>query len=467
MSSERILIRGGLVITMEPGATDEVADILIEGDQIAAVGKYLPVAEGSARIIDASDHIIIPGFIDTHRHVYQVLMRGLGSDWSLMQYLMAIITKIGPEFTPEDLFIANRLGSLDAIDSGVTALFDWGQEQLTPEHTDAMIAGLEATGIRATFGVGANVKDLFGCTEPPFVSEIAADAAEVRRLRDRYPSDDSVLTLGMAGWGPDLVTMDTVKRDFALARELGLRINMHLGQAAFPACRPAVVALNNEGLLGSDLTFGHCNFFTDEEIRLMVDYGVTANVTPEDECNMGHGWPPIARLVAGGVTPNIGVDTLLAVGGDQFTAMRFALAIPRAQHNDTILQTGNNPWELPLSTRDVLRMATIEGARALGKEDRIGSIAPGKQADLVSINVADVSMTPLINPTAAVVHSAGRSTVSDVFIAGRHVKKDGKLVGVDSGKLHAEASRAAAGLLERCGITPGWVTPAPAELMSS
>lgn len=454
MSKQRTLIRGGTVITMEADVQDQVADVLIEDDAIAAIGPELNIAEGSAQIVDATDHIVIPGFIDTHRHLYQILLRGLGSNWSLTQYLAAIIATIGPHFTPEDLYLANRLGALDAIDSGVTAVFDWSQNQLTPEHTDALIAGLESTSIRATFGSGANLADLVECLAPPFLSNAPTNAAEVRRLRARYSSDTGLLTIGMAARGPDLTTIDVVKQDWALARELGIRLNMHLGQAVFPG-RPAVVALNNAGLLGDDLTFGHCNYLTADEIALMADHGVTASVTPEDECNMGHGWPPIARLIAGGVWPNIGVDTCLAVGGDQFTAMRFALAIPRAQQNDGLLSSGVNPWSLTLSTRDVLRMATIEGARALGQEHRIGSIAVGKQADLVVLNAADISMTPVLDPVANVVHSAGRRVVSDVFVAGRHVKKDGVLVGADVRALHAESTRAAANLLERCGINAG------------
>ncbi|HET6736323.1 amidohydrolase family protein [Mycobacterium sp.] len=460
MSNQRTLIRGGTVITMESGAIDGAADILLEGDQIAAIGPDLAVAQGSARIVDATDRIVIPGFIDTHRHVYQALLRGLGSNWSLTQYLIAIIGTIGPRFTPADLFIANRLGALDAIDSGVTTVFDWSQNQLTPEHTDALIAGLESTSIRASFGSGANLADLLECLAPPFLSSVSTNANEVRRLRNRYPSDTGLLTIGLAARGPELSTMDVVKQDWALARELGIRLNMHLGQAVFPG-RPAVVALNEAGLLGSDLTFGHCNYLTDDEITLMADHGVTATVTPEDECNMGHGWPPIGRLIAGGVWPNIGVDTCLAVGGDQFTAMRFALAIPRAQRNHEVLASGENPWELELTARDALRMATIEGARALGQENRIGSIAVGKQADLVVINTAHLSMTPVIDPVASVVHSAGRAVVTDVFIGGRHVKKNGQLVGADVAQLHAEATQAAAELLERSGIGPGWLPSIP------
>jgi 5-methylthioadenosine/S-adenosylhomocysteine deaminase len=460
MTGERTLIRGGIVITMEPGAADEVADILIEGDRIAAVGRDLPVAEGSARIVDATDHIVIPGFVDTHRHMYQIMVRGLASNWSLMQYLTAMIGVLGPNFTPDDLFLANRLGSLDAIDTGVTAVFDWCQESISPEHVDALLAGIESASLRTCFGAGANIVDLQECLAPPFISSLPTDADSVRRLRDRYPSDTGLVTIGLAGRGPDHTTMEVVGQDVALTRELGIRLNMHHGQGLMPG-GSSIRAMHEAGLLGDNLTIGHANHFNDDDIKLLVDHGVTVSITPEDECSMGHGWPSIGRMVAGGLWPNIGVDTCIAVGSDQFTAMRFALAIPRAQDNSAALTSGQNPWTLNLTTRDVLRMATIEGARALGQEGRIGSIAPGKQADIVLIDTAHVSMTPVLDPVATVVHSASRSVVSDVFIAGRQVKKDGRLVDADTAELHAAATQAATGLLERCGISPGWAPPTP------
>jgi 5-methylthioadenosine/S-adenosylhomocysteine deaminase len=462
MSGERTLIRGATVITMEPGAADGPADILIEDDEILAIERELVVGDGSARVVDASDHIAIPGFIDTHRHLYQILMRGLGSNWSLTQYLSTIIGSLGPSFTPEDLYVANRLGALDAIDSGVTAVFDWCQQSTSREHTDALLAALESVTIRATFGSGADIIDLQECLSPPFISSRPTDADAVRRLRERYPSDTGLLTIGLAGRGPDHTTLQVVTDDQALARELGIRLNMHHGAGVLPG-GSSIKAMGEAGLLGDNLTIGHANHFSDDDVRLMADHGVTVSVTPEDECNMGHGWPPINQMIAGGLWPNIGADTNLAVGSDFFTAMRFALAVPRAQHNAAELAAGRNPWTLNLTARDVLRMATVEGARALGQESRIGSLAVGKQADIVLIDTRHVSMMPVHDPVAAVVHHASRAVVSDVFVAGRQVKQHGQLVGVDTRKLHGEATEAAVGLVERAGVAPGWAPPPPGD----
>jgi cytosine/adenosine deaminase-related metal-dependent hydrolase len=297
------------------------------------------------------------------------------------------------------------------------------------------------------------------CLAPPFLSTTPTDASEVRRLRNHeFSSDGGLLTLGLAARGPELSAASVVDADWQLARELGIRINIHIGQGIFPG-RPAVAGLLKRGLLGDNCTFSHCNLLSDEEMQMMADAGVSATVTPEDECNMGHGWPPIARLMHAGIRPNIGIDTCIANGGDQFTAMRFALGATRAQINAVQLADGDNPWDLELTARDVLAMATIEGARALGQADRIGTLTPGKQADVVLINTADVSTTPVLDPVSAVVFHASRSTVDDVFVAGRRVKAAGCLVGVDSADIHRTASAAAVGILERSGIRPGWKPP--------
>lgn len=193
---------------------------------------------------------------------------------------------------------------------------------------------------------------------------------------------------------------------------------------------------------------------------MMADAGVTACVTPEDEAGMGHGWPPIGQLIAAGIRPNLGIDTCMAAGSDQFTAMRFALSLARASTNDVQIQQDGNPWDLRLSARDVLELATIAGARALGMEDKIGSLTAGKQADIITIRTDDISMIPAIDPVAAVVHHASRRAIDNVFIAGRRLKANGVVGGADIAALAAEASRRSAELMERAGISVGWVPSA-------
>lgn len=453
----RTLIRGGTLITMDPTLGDLVGDILIEDDRIARIAASIDLEPGMTEI-DASRHIIVPGFIDTHRHLYQTALRGLSANWSLIQYCVAMFGTLGTAFTPRDMYLGNYLGSLDALDAGVTTVFDWSHNQLSPEHTDRLVEGLHDAGIRATFGYGNSMEQWVECLAPPYRSTAPTPEGEVRRLHAELASHP-LITLGLAARGPDLSVMEVVEADWRLARELGIRINAHVGQGIFPG-RPAVTPLHEAGMLGDDLTFGHCNLLSDDEMKMMADAGVTATVTPEDECSMGHGFPPILRLVKAGVATNIGVDTCIIVGGDQFTAMRFALAVPRAIDNAVTLDQGENPWDLHLIARDALEMATIQGARALGLADTLGSLTEGKQADLVLIRTDDVSMTPVLDPVAAVVNHAGRSVVDHVFVAGTQVKKDGRLVAAGTDALVDEMNGAAQAILKRAGVEVGWVPSA-------
>ncbi|MFE5852622.1 amidohydrolase family protein [Streptomyces sp. NPDC056500] len=463
MTATRTLLRGGRIVSMDPTVGDLIGDVLIENGTIAAIGPDLEIAEGSADIVDASRHIVLPGFIDSHRHLFQALMRGMAADWSLFQYFTTMFGMLGPHMTPEHMSLGTALGAYDSLDSGVTTVFDYSHNQSSPEHTDEAVRALQGSGIRAVFGYGGAMSEQLEILSPPFTSTTPSNEAEIRRVRSRYFSSDSgLVTMGLAVRGPDSSPMDVVRADFALGRELGLRINTHIGMAVLdPQGRPNVTRLHKAGLLGDDLIFGHCNLLTDEEFRLMADAGVSVSVTPEDESAMGHGWPPITQLLKAGIRPNIGIDTCMAVGGDPFTAMRFALAVPRGLANQQSLEGGANPWQLELSARDVLEFATIEGARALGMEDVTGSLTPGKQADIVMIRTDHISMTPVLNPVASIVHHASRQTVDTVFVAGRAVKRDGALIAADAAGIGRRAVTSVGELLEAAGVTPGWAPPPP------
>lgn len=463
MTLARKLLRGGRIVSMDPSIGEPVGDILVEGDKIVAIGARLDVAPDGVEVIDASRHIVMPGFIDSHRHLFQALLRGLASDWSLFQYFVSMFGVLAPKMTPEDMYLGTTLGALDAIDAGVTGVFDYSHNQSSPDHTDECIRALRNSGLRAVFGYGGSMAEQAEILVPPFKSRTPSNAAEIRRIRSQYFSSDAgLLTLGMGARGPDSSTMEIVHADWALARELGIRINTHIGMAALDLdSRPNVKRLHDAGLLGDDLIFGHCNLLSDDEFRMMADAGVSVTVTPEDECAMGHGWPPILGLLRAGIRPNIGIDTCMAVGGDPFTAMRFALAVPRGLTNQPMLEADKNPWVLDLTARDVLEFATIEGARALGQEAVTGSLTPGKQADIVMIRADHISMTPVLDPIASIVHHASRQTVDNVFVAGAAVKRDGKLVGADMADLSRRAVAASEGILSRADIRPGWAPPNP------
>lgn len=216
-SDKTIILRGGSIVSMDPAVGDLVGDILLVGDKIAKIGPQLDAA--GTEVIDVSGQIVLPGFIDSHRHLYQSVLRGLGINWSLIQYCAAMFGTIGQHFTPGDVHLGNKLGALDAIDAGVTAVFDWSHSQLSAEHTDGMIKALQESGIRATFGYGGSAKHYLECLAPPFLSSTPMDEDAVRRLRSGVlSSDDSLVTLGLAARGPELSTMEMVQREWNLAR---------------------------------------------------------------------------------------------------------------------------------------------------------------------------------------------------------------------------------------------------------
>jgi 5-methylthioadenosine/S-adenosylhomocysteine deaminase len=422
MSLSRLLIKGAWVITMDPALGDlACSDVLIEGRRIVAVGAGLDVED--AEIIDGTERIVIPGFVDTHRHLWQTQLRGIAADWTLMQYLTAVLGYMAPAFLPEDTYAGNLLGVLEALDAGITTMVDWSHALNTPAHADAAFDALAHSGARAVLAHG-NASSIWGSPHA------VANWSDVARLRDeRASSDDQLVTLAVALRGPDYANMDVTRADWAAARELGLRITVHAGAGAFTQ-RP-IAALNDHGLLGPDTTYAHCCRLHDDEVRMLADTGGSVSIANEVEMHMGHGYPPTARLCRAGIRPSLSIDICTGIGGDMFTAMRATLAAQRALENEHHLDHGTDSERLELSSRDVLEFATIEGARSCGLEAKIGSITPGKEADLVLLRTDMLNLHPVNNPVAQVALAANTANVDTVLVAGRVVKRDGRLVCAD------------------------------------
>ncbi|MGP4015588.1 amidohydrolase family protein [Saccharopolyspora sp. 5N708] len=410
--TERMLLRGGLLIGLGqavPGGQGDVpqrGDLLVEDGRIAAIGPDLAAVD--AEVVDATGKIVLPGLVDTHRHTWQSVLRQRGADWSFQDYFEEIFLRLGPRMRPEDVYAGTLLGALGALDSGVTTLVDWAHVQNTPEHADAGLDALRDAGIRAVYAHGWPCTDaqrwMSNSTEP--------HPADLRRLRERIPGDDGLVTLAMGARGPRSTIPEVTTADFELARELGLRITMHvLGDND-------VDQLHGAGLLGPDLTLVHASRCHDGELKLAADHGVSVSLAPQIELTMpGLGLPTIERLLAAGLAPTLSVDSETAAAADMFTQMRMAVAAHRAWHGRE------------LSTRDVLCWATAHGAAAVGLSDRIGSLVAGKAADIVLLRADDVNLVPLTAPTEAVVLAAHAGNVDTVLVAGQVVKRDGRLVG--------------------------------------
>ena len=440
----RTLIRNATIISVDPKIGDlHRGDILIDGTKIAAVAPAIP-ADG-AEVIDGTNRIAIPGFIDTHRHTWEALLRAAGPDWSLGQYFTGVRVVMGGLYTADDNYVANFLGALEALDSGVTTLYDWSHNNNSPEHADAAIKGLRDAGLRAVFGYGNANAEWF----PP--NEIPTNYADIRRVRkEHFSSDDGLVTMALAVRGPQFTTLDITETDLKVARELGIRITVHVGDGLWGMSKP-LIQMNARGLLKNDTTYVHCNTIGDDEFKLMADTGGTASIAPELEMQMGHGLPPALRMLAVGIRPSISSDVVTTVPADMFGAMRALLAGTRLMVHMKALAEKRMVEPLPLSSRDVLEFATIEGAKAAGLDHKTGSLTPGKQADIVLINTDAFSLIPVNNPVSAVVEFAHIGNVDSVFVAGEAKKRNGKMLGVDFPAIRKRVDATRDALFERAG----------------
>ncbi len=442
------LIRGGYVLTVDPNLGDlPDADVLIDGEKIVAVGRNLASNPG-ANVIDARGCIVMPGFVDTHRHTWQTPVRGVLPSCTLDQYFAGMLDNIGIQYRPDDVYIANLMGALEALNGGITTLLDWSHVNNSPEHSDAAIHGLAEAGIRAVYGHGVPV----GADWWSYSSKEHPE--DIRRIRKEYfQSDDQRLTLALAARAPGNTTPEVARHDWELARDLDIRISVHVGMRLTGVHVRHVASLNELGLMGPDTTYIHCTDSTDEELDLIASTGGSASVAPYVEMLMGHGVPPTGRLVARGVRPSLSIDVVSSVPGDMFTQMRTALVQERIL---AFTETPDIAFSPTLTHRDVLEFATIDGARACALDHKIGSITPGKQADIILLRTDQVNVAPVVDPVATVVISADTSNIDTVFVAGQIVKHNGRLTRVDLPRLLDRLDGARDHLLSNAGVIPKW-----------
>jgi cytosine/adenosine deaminase-related metal-dependent hydrolase len=445
------LITGATIITMDPAlGVLPVGDLLIEGSTIVQVGPRIEVAD--ADVIDASGKVVIPGLIDTHRHTWQAFLRGIAADWTLGQYMTGLHLGLSAHFRPEDTYAGNLLGAVEALSSGITTLLDWSHNVDTPAHADAAVEALFDSGIRAVFAHGG------GARMYQVPSEVQHDE-DVRRVQQQYfSSDDQRVTLAMALRGPQFATLDVTEHDLRLARELGLFITMHAGDGEWGRSRP-ITQLRERGLLGSDITYVHCNTLADDELADIADSGGTASIAPDIEMQMGHGWPATGRLLQHGVRPSLSIDTCVSNGGHMFGTMRATLATQRAIDNQ-VPGASDRP-AVTLTSEDVLSFATIEGARACHLDHKVGSLTVGKQADIVIVDATDLGLTPLNNPVGQVVYAAHPGNVETVLVAGQVVKRDGRLCGTIEQRARDLGIEARDHIFERARRTSSLADAAP------
>jgi 5-methylthioadenosine/S-adenosylhomocysteine deaminase len=403
----RTLISGGTVVSMDATLGDlDRGDVLIEDGVIARVAERIDAPD--AEVIDATDRIVLPGFVDNHRHTWQTAFRGVGADWTFAEYRVAIHGTIRPCYQPEDVYLGNLLGRLEALHSGVTTMLDWFHCAQGPEHADAAIAALRDAPGRSIFCYGAGY------------STTDRIEAEIRRVRSDL-SEDGPVTMAFGLRGAEDTGVRTVADELKLAAELGLRTSMHV---ASDGTRRPIADLHEHGLLRDTTTFVHANGIADDELRMLADAGSSVSISPDVELKMGFGWPMTGRALAAGLRPTLSIDDVPSAGGDMFSTMRTAYSVQRG------LDGG-------LRARDLLEFATVNAAESCGLATRTGSITPGKDADLILLRADDLTVFPVTDPAATIVAAGHPGLVDTVLVAGCVVKRDGALVDVDLPTLKA------------------------------
>jgi cytosine/adenosine deaminase-related metal-dependent hydrolase len=442
----RYIIRGGHVMSMDPGVGDFAeADVLVEGRRIAAVGPNLRAP--GAGVIDARGRIVMPGFVDTHHHQFETALRSFLADGLLfndgkphgaINYFDYILGRFAPVYRPRDVYINELFGSLSQLDAGVTTVLDISQIHHSPEHSDAAIEGSADSGRRVVFGYFESAGAVPGNQYP-------TDAARIKA--QYFSSPDQLMTMFMGGE----IYLPGFETAWAIGRSLGLPIAAHI-VGSF-GMGPTFDALAASGAFGPDNLFIHMTGMSDMSWQKVADVGAGVSLAVPIEMIMRHGMPPILKSLSLGIAPSLSVDVECTLTADMFTQMRTTMALQRAIVNQMALET-NNPPELPelLTTRDVLRFATVEGAKDLKLDHRIGTLTPGKDADIILLNAQAINVAPLNVVPGAVVSLMERSNVETVIVAGKVRKWKGHLLDVNLPHLRRQLERSRDYLFRAAGI---------------
>lgn len=425
MASARTLIRGATVVTMDAQGDLARGDVLVTGDTLTEIAPAIQADD--AELVDASGCIVIPGLVNAHMHTWQTALRGLAANWTLLEYFQKMHAGLATVFEPDDLYIATLVGALNQLNCGTTTLVDWCHNNRTPAHNDAAISGLLESGIRAAFFHGTPKPDPKP-GERPFW-EVPHPRAEVERLLKQHQGN-SLLGIHAAVLGPHYSTLDVALHDFRMVKELGCLGSLHQGGGA--ARTPdGWQKLEAAGLLGPQINIVHGHALSDEQLKRFCELGMSFSAAAESEMTQGHGYPITGRLRAFGKAPSLGVDLESVLSGDMLTQARVALGMQRSLDNAAYREAhGSIPPTSTVTTREALSWVTVEGARMLGQLDRIGTLARGKQADLVMIRADDLNMQPVHDPVNTVVMQTSLANIDSVMVAGRWQKRHGRLLEV-------------------------------------
>lgn len=445
----RLLFRNATILSIDPNIGNLApGDLLVKNGKIEAIGHGLS-AHG-AHVVDLSGKIVMPGFVDTHRHMWQGLLRNIAADDLLLDYLNSMLFGFAPIITPDEVYIGNWVTALSAANAGITTVLDWSHIATSPDHTDAAIDGLETAGVRAVYGYGPN----FG-KQPPWFEDLNNPyPGDLYRLAsERFASQDQLLTLALAAAGPEFANVEAAAYEWQVARDVGVPITVHVGVGE-PGSHDLLTELATHVSLGDDTTYIHACTLTEQDFQLIADTGGKLSIAAAVEQQMGHGMPPIQRALDAGIRPSLSIDVETNQPTDMFTQMRAVFSLQRGLINQGQLFPDTSSRHRLLTAQEMLEFATIEGALANGLANKVGSLTPGKEADFIVLDAQAINVAPINDPVGAVVLGMDTSNVEAVFVGGKPLKWNHRLVGVNLPNLISHAQDAQVALYERAGMTP-------------
>jgi cytosine/adenosine deaminase-related metal-dependent hydrolase len=474
LSGKATLISGANILSMSP-KTGNIGsgDILVVDGKISKVGASIDIDPSlSVERFDAAGCIAMPGFVDTHRHVWQTQLRGVATDWSLFDYAANMRWRYGGCYEPEDAYLGNYAGALEALNAGITTMVDHSHITISPEHSEQALKALKDSGVRADWCFGAFRNPDYDAHDDPrdaliegFQPVPEAVLENARHMSSTgFSGEDDLVRFGWAANEFEFYEMDAIRAELEFARDLGAStISMHAGQGAFMSHVRLIPAMYEAGLLSDDMLFVHGGNFSTQELDMLARTGVAVSSTPETEMQMGMGFPVAPQVAASGGKPSLGIDIVSNYAGDMFAQMRLMLQAERRERAWPLERQGRVPGRIDYTANEVLSYATAGGARALGLENRVGRIEEGLDADIILVRTDGINMAPVNDEVGAIVLYANIHDVDTVMVRGRLVKRHGRLVGINWDELRGRLSESRDRILRRASRIP--VGP-PEEFLS-
>jgi 5-methylthioadenosine/S-adenosylhomocysteine deaminase len=456
-----ILADGWLITMNERREILERASVCVQNDRIAAIGtrQQLQQQYPTAELVDCTDRIVMPGMINTHTHFFQTLLKGLGDDMVLQKWFTCMTGPSAVHLTPSDAGAAATHGCVESIRSGVTTVVDFMYAHPKPGMIPRVVDAFQKTGMRG-FVCRGFISDGVQYDVPEALIELPANAlGDAREQIRRYNKLGGRVQVGLAPNMIWAVNEEGYRATRKLADEEHVLITTHVAETDFELQTAAATYgmndtqfLSDIGFFGPDVIAVHCVHCTTDDIALMRKHDTKVSHNPCSNMYLASGCAPIPEMLRAGLSVGLASDGPASSNNHSlFQAMKFAALQQKGVHQDATI----------IKAEQVLEMATIGGAKAVGLEKEIGSIEIGKKADIIVIDYNNAFMTPIHHPVSALVYSALGHEVTTVVIDGQFVMRDGIVGTVDETAVRRHAQTSADALTKRAGTDASKYRPWP------